>query len=102
MLEPQWKDNPQVWTKVTIRDGVAIPDPLPPGSGRAWLVAWASVHDDFLFVELFLAVDAMEMLEILNRATGLEIPETAGVDTSCKIFLRELEAIRCERIRIHG
>ncbi|EAB4417328.1 hypothetical protein D7B12_18020 [Salmonella enterica] len=75
---------------------------LPSGSGRAWLIAWANTFDDYLFVELFLADDAMEMLEILNRATGLEINPDDDVDSSCKLFLKELEKIRSERLRIHG
>ncbi|EDL8063721.1 hypothetical protein CTA21_16340 [Salmonella enterica] len=95
----RWKDNPRFFMGKDLKAGSEC---LPSGSGRAWLIAWASTFDDFLFVELFLADDAMEMLEILNRATGLEIAPDDEVDSSCKVFLKELEKIRSERLRIHG
>lgn len=95
----RWKDNPRFFMGKDLKAGKEC---LPSGCGRAWLIAWASVHDDFLFVELFLADDAMEMLDILNRATGLEIAPTAEVDSSCKLFLKELEKQRSEHLRIHG
>lgn len=92
----KWKDNPRFFMG---KDLKVTNECLPSGSGRAWLIAWASIHDDFLFVELFLCDDALEMLGILNRATGLAIPDDAEVDSSCKIFLSELEAQRAGRIR---
>lgn len=95
----KWSDNPRFFMGKDLKAGREC---LPSGCGRAWLIAWASVHDDFLFVELFLADDALEMLDILNRATGLDIPASDDVDSSCKIFLKELEHIRSERIRLHG
>ncbi|EMD0638813.1 hypothetical protein VPZ60_004229 [Salmonella enterica] len=91
MALPRWIDNPPVW-----------PDAVPEGSGRAWLAAWASIHCDMLFVELFLADDAMECLDILNRLTELDIKPEEPIDSSCKLFLRELEKHRCEHLRIHG
>ncbi|EDY2029993.1 hypothetical protein GTB64_004435 [Salmonella enterica] len=94
-----WRDNPRFFMAKDLQLG---DEHLPSGSGRAWLVAWASVHDDFLFVELFLCDDAMEMLAVLNRATGLDIPDTAEVDSSCKLFLTELDKQRNERLRLHG
>lgn len=94
-----WSDNPRFFMGKDLKAGGEC---LPSGSGRAWLIAWASVHDDFLFVELFLADDALEMLDVLNRATSLEIPASAEVDSSCKLFLTELEKIRYERLRLHG
>lgn len=94
-----WKDNPRFFMGKDLNlDGEC----LPSGSGRAWLVAWASVHDNLLFVELFLCDTALEMLAVLNRATGLDIAESAPVDSSCKIFLAELEKQRHERIHLHG
>ncbi|EAM1616281.1 hypothetical protein EU642_21840 [Salmonella enterica] len=94
-----WADNPRFFMGKDLKAGGEC---LPSGSGRAWLIAWANTFDEFLFVELFLADDALEMLEILNRATGLDIAPTAQVDSSCKIFLSELEKIRHDRLRIHG
>ena len=94
-----WADNPRFFMGKDLKAGGEC---LPSGSGRAWLIAWANAFDEFLFVELFLADDALEMLEILNRATGLDIAPTAQVDSSCKIFLSELEKIRHDRLRIHG
>ncbi|EKK5568027.1 hypothetical protein PN823_004447 [Enterobacter hormaechei] len=95
----KWRDNPRFFMG---KDLKANSECLPPGCGRAWLIAWASTHDDFLFVELFLCEDALEMLGVLNRATGLNIPEDAEVDSSCKMFLAELEAQRAARLRFQG
>ncbi|EON2338995.1 hypothetical protein ACLLKL_001965 [Escherichia coli] len=95
----KWSDNPRFFMAKDLKAGGEC---LPSGCGRAWLIAWANVHDEFLFVELFLCDDALEMLAVLNRATGLEIPADAAVDSSCKIFLSELEKIRHDRIRLHG
>ncbi|EAO3414780.1 hypothetical protein E3L83_19595 [Salmonella enterica] len=94
-----WKDNPRFFMGKDLKLGG---EHLPSGCGRAWLIAWASAHDDFLFVELFLCDDALEMLAVLNRATGLAIPDTAEVDSSCKIILAELEQQRHDRLRFHG
>jgi hypothetical protein len=94
-----WCDNPRFFMGKDLKAGKEC---LPSGCGRAWLVAWASVHDDFLFVELFLADDALEMLDILNRATGLDIPATAEVDLSCKQFLAVLDKERNDHLRVYG
>lgn len=90
-MEARWKDNPPVWPHAS----------LPAGCGRAWLVAWASRFDDMLMVEMYLAEDAMELLGILNRATGMDISPDAPCDSSCKLFLKTLENERCEYLRVH-
>ncbi|ECN9265172.1 hypothetical protein ZL58_14145 [Salmonella enterica subsp. enterica serovar Typhimurium] len=94
-----WSDNPRFFMGKDLRVGNEC---LPSGCGRAWLIAWANVHDEFLFVELFLCDDALEMLDVLNRATGLNIAPGEPVDSSCKLFLSELEKQRHDRIHLHG